>query len=130
MTNEEQPKRRPGGQPGNRNALRHGYYSRAFTRDEKKDLRSVADVSGLDEEIALVRHVIKKAAASPDDRHMLIMIRAANVLNRLVRTRYKMEGKQVDFYALGERFREAFFGPDRPDRFFPVFNKPNEADLP
>ena len=92
MTDENQPKRRRGAQPGNRNAVKHGYYSRAFPREENRDLRSAADVRGLDEEIALVRHVIKKAAASPDDRHMLVMIRAANVLNRLVRTRYKIEG--------------------------------------
>ena len=96
MTDENRPERRRGGQPGNRNALKHGYYARVFTRAEKDDLRSAADVCGLDEEIALVRHVIKKAAASPDDRHMLIMIRAANVLNRLVRTRYKIEGGNPD----------------------------------
>ena len=96
MTEENQPKRKRGGQLGNRNAVKHGYYSRAFPREENKDLRSAADVRGLDEEIALVRHVIKKAALSPDDRHMLTMIRAANVLNRLVRTRYKIEGGNPD----------------------------------
>ena len=108
MTDENQPKRRRGGQSGNRNALKHGYYTRIFTREENEDLRSAADVRGLDEEIALVRHVIKKAAASPDDRHMLIMIRAASVLNRLVRTRHKIEGNPDRLKQAAENIRAHF----------------------
>jgi hypothetical protein len=108
MTDENRPERKRGGQPGNRNALKHGYYSRVFTREEIEDLRSAGDVRGLDEEIALVRHVIKKAAVSPDDRHMLIMIRAANVLNRLVRTRHKIEGNPDRLKEATERFRDYF----------------------
>ena len=49
-----------------------------------------------------------EAAASPDDRHMLIMIRAANVLNRLVRTRHKIEGNPDRWKAAVECVRDAF----------------------
>jgi hypothetical protein len=34
-------KRKRGGQPGNGNALRHGFYSRRFTRQEVEDLENV-----------------------------------------------------------------------------------------
>ncbi len=115
MTDENRPRRRRGGQPGNRNALKRGYYARGFTRQENADLRSAAGVRGLDEEIALVRHVIKKTAASPDDRHMLIMIRAANVLNRLVRTRHKIEGNPDRLKEAAENIRDyfsKFWSPD------------------
>ena len=119
MTDKNEPKRRRGGQPGNRNACKHGYYARLFTREENEDLRSTGDVRGLDEEIALVRHVIKKAAASPDDRHMLIMIRAANVLNRLVRTRHKIEGNPDRLKEAMERVRDYFSEIWSPDASMP-----------
>lgn len=48
-----------GGQPGNRNALRHGYYSGDFGASELKDMASVVagDLTG---EIALVRVLIRR----------------------------------------------------------------------
>ncbi len=47
-------KRRRGGQPGNLNALKHGFYSRHFNTLELKDLEAMLD-SGLDSEINLLR---------------------------------------------------------------------------
>jgi len=50
----ETPKRRKGGQPGNDNALRHGFYSRSFTRADMASLDS--DVKGeFHDEINLAR---------------------------------------------------------------------------
>jgi|WetSurMetagenome_2_1015567.scaffolds.fasta_scaffold410139_1 hypothetical protein len=85
----ETPRKR-GGQHGNRNALRHGYYSKIFSKEEKKDYCSAGGVEGLDEEIALMRHVIKTTASCKDDKHLLLMVRASNALNKLVRTRQKI----------------------------------------
>ena len=47
-------KRKPGAQPGNTNALKHGFYSRRFNKIENQDLESSSldDLSG---EIALLR---------------------------------------------------------------------------
>jgi hypothetical protein len=87
--------RHRGGQPGNRNALRHGYYSKIFkdNKDAMSSFCSAADVQGIDEEIALIRHVIKSAAAANQDKYLSILVRATNALNRLVRTRYQLTGK-------------------------------------
>ena len=48
-----------GGQPGNINAIRHGFYSRRFQELEAKDLETVL-VDGLDGEIALMRVMIRR----------------------------------------------------------------------
>jgi len=85
--------RQRGGQPGNRNALKRGYYSRIFNREEKRDFCSAGDVQGIDEEIALLRHVIKTAASAKDDKNLSILVRATNALNRLIRTRQNLQGR-------------------------------------
>jgi hypothetical protein len=89
-------KRKRGGQHGNRNALKHGYYSKIFSKEEKADYCSAGDVEGIDEEIALMRHVIKTAASFKDDKHLLLTVRAANALNKLVRTRQKISSWRYD----------------------------------
>jgi hypothetical protein len=52
---------RCGARPGNRNALRHGLYSRHLTAAEKLDLLAAKTVEGLDEEIAFTRLMIVRA---------------------------------------------------------------------
>ena len=49
--------RRPGGQPGNANALKHGYYARRLPAAAVADLEEHA-FPGLQEEIAVLRHFI------------------------------------------------------------------------
>ena len=48
-------KRKSGGQPGNQNARRHGFYSKVLSSHEKRELEHAAGVDGLDEEIAIMR---------------------------------------------------------------------------
>ncbi len=57
------PPRRPGGQFGNTNALKHGFYTRRF---HKRDLSGVESTSikGLTEEIALIRIFTRKLVES------------------------------------------------------------------
>jgi hypothetical protein len=52
-------KRRPGGQPGNANALRHGFYSRRFRNLEHRDLEAGLQ-DGLQDEISLLRVQIRR----------------------------------------------------------------------
>jgi hypothetical protein len=54
-----QSKRRPGAQPGNTNALKHGFYSRRFNPLEINDL-DVALREGVEDEIALLRVTIRR----------------------------------------------------------------------
>lgn len=47
--------RKTGGQPGNQNARKHGFYSKVLTHNEKCKLKYASGVDGLDQEIAVLR---------------------------------------------------------------------------
>ena len=51
-------KRKPGGQPGNQNARKHGCYSKILSPEEQR-LLTVASIPGIDAEIALLRARIR-----------------------------------------------------------------------
>ncbi len=53
-------KRKRGGQPGNHNALKHGYYAKAMTAEEQEDLAGAG--IGLVDEISLMRSIIRRVA--------------------------------------------------------------------
>ena len=53
-------KRKRGGQPGNLNALKHGFYAGGMTRDEVKGLARIGE--GLMDEINLLRVIIRRVA--------------------------------------------------------------------
>jgi hypothetical protein len=55
----EEDKRKSGGQPGNFNALKHGFYSHRFSPLELRNL-DTALADGLDDEIALLRVTIRR----------------------------------------------------------------------
>ena len=55
----EEERRKQGAQPGNFNALKHGFYSRRFSSLELRDL-DTALADGLDDEIALLRVTIRR----------------------------------------------------------------------
>lgn len=52
-------KRKPGAQPGNTNALKHGFYSHHFNNLELADLDTALS-DGLTDEIALLRVIIRR----------------------------------------------------------------------
>jgi len=89
-------KRKRGGQPGNKNAYKHGFYSRRFRALELSDL-SIVLTDNLDDEIALVRVIMRrlfsianKEAKTLDDwKSVLFAIGSASTrLARLIRTQY------------------------------------------
>ncbi len=51
-------KRKPGGQPGNQNARKHGCYSKILSPEEQR-LLTIASIPGIDAEIALLRTRIR-----------------------------------------------------------------------
>ena len=53
----EAGKRKRGGQPGNLNALKHGFYSKHFQKSELKDLE---EIGNLKEEIQMMRVVTRR----------------------------------------------------------------------
>ncbi len=60
MTRKPKPKskRKPGGQKGNKNALRHGFYSKMFTEEERQRLDAQKKI--IDSEIAINRVAISR----------------------------------------------------------------------
>src|SRR4030042_4763779 len=87
-------RQKKGGQKGNRNAIKHGFYARIFDEAEKVDFSVAAGVEGIDEEIALLRLEIKNAISGGDERNLILLVKAAGALERLIRTRYQISSTQ------------------------------------
>ena len=62
-----QGKRKPGGQPGNINALKHGFYSRRFTASEAEDLEARLS-EGINDEIAMMRVFVRRLFDASSDK--------------------------------------------------------------
>jgi hypothetical protein len=77
------PKRKPGGQPGNTNAFRHGFYAQSFSEAEMNRLDRDIEGEFLDE-IALARtNACRLAELLKDYRNMSLndVVSASNALN-------------------------------------------------
>jgi hypothetical protein len=88
----ETPKKSPGAPKGNTNALKHGFYSRAFRKAEQTDL-STLDFSSLEYEIQLLRVFIRRTSeenkeTTPAESLVLLNVlsRAALSVGSLIRT--------------------------------------------
>jgi hypothetical protein len=62
MTQNTPPKKTRGAQPGNQNALTHGFYSRKFKPAELNDLDTIEDTSGVEDEIKLLRIFMRRVS--------------------------------------------------------------------
>jgi hypothetical protein len=65
LMDKQNVKRKPGGQPGNVNAWRHGFYSRRFKALELCDLETMLQ-NNLDDEISLLRVMIRRVFETAD----------------------------------------------------------------
>jgi hypothetical protein len=54
----ETRKRKPGAQPGNQNAVKHGFYARLFTAGELEDLSNQSE--SLEDEISMMRVAMQR----------------------------------------------------------------------
>jgi len=86
-------KREKGGQPGNQNARKHGFYSKVLDEAEQLDFELATGVEGIDDEIALLRVKIKSILENDPENIRLIM-QATNTLAGLVKTRYNIAKEQ------------------------------------
>jgi len=82
-----------GAPPGNQNARKHGFYSRALTEAEQLEMEEAVYVDGVDQEIALLRIKLRELVESQPDR-IDLHLEAANTIARLVRTRYQISKEQ------------------------------------
>lgn len=93
--------RKPGGQHGNWNAFKHGFYSKRYKPLELNDLNSALG-DGLEDEIALLRVIIRRVFEYADDadkqnldtwtRTLNTLGSAATRLAALIRTQQVVSG--------------------------------------
>jgi hypothetical protein len=70
-----------------------GFYSRALDEAEKLELLEASHVEGIDEEIALLRVKLRELLAEQPER-IDLHFEAANIIARLVKTRYQITKEQ------------------------------------
>lgn len=95
------PARKPGAQPGNKNALKHGFYAKHFTDDETHRLGDLADLTVKDE-IELLRVYVSRISqqlptGTELDKMTLTAFNTlaiiAQTIGGLVRTEHLIKGK-------------------------------------
>ena len=89
----KEARRERGGQRGNQNARKHGFYSRVLDEAERLDFEIVSGVEGVDDEIALLRVKIK-SILEKDPENIKLIMQATNTLAGLVKTSYNMSREQ------------------------------------
>jgi len=70
-----------------------GFYGRALDEAEKLELEEASHIEGIDEEIALLRVKLRELLQEQPERTDL-HFEAANIIARLVRTRYQITREQ------------------------------------
>ena len=86
-------KRKRGGQPGNRNAVRHGFYSSNLTPREIRELLKVLEREGIDREVAVMRIKLKHALRlAPGNRRLLV--EASRLLAKRYALTYQVDGRE------------------------------------
>ena len=85
--------RKRGGQKGNQNARKHGFYSKVLDEAGRIDFELASGVEGIDDEIALLRVKIK-SLLEHDPENIKLIMQAATTLAGLVKTRYNISKEQ------------------------------------
>ncbi len=102
---------------GKRKDSLRGFYSRALEEAEKLELEEASHVEGIDQEIALLRVKLRELLAEQPDR-IDLHFEAANIIARLVRTRYQITKEQRK--SLKEAIQKMGFSARAYDRILKV----------
>ncbi len=113
-------KRPRGGQPGNRNAIKHGYYSQAFKKVDLENGESIP-IFDLKEEIVVLRLYIRRVVAMANESEsfvecvglLRVLSMAYTSLSRLISTQYVVCRPGEEFGEEVDAAIEELFG-DRP----------------
>ena len=97
-------KRRAGGQPGNQNARKHGFYSKILSPAQTGNLLSANKVKGLDQEIAVLRVKIGSILAN-DPNNVPLLVTAMSSLAKLLKANQKLD--KYELQDLSELARNA-----------------------
>jgi hypothetical protein len=66
-------KHQSGGQPGNQNARKHGFYAANLSKEELSEYWNLVNVHGLDPQMAILRAKVSRALALAPGNHRVIM---------------------------------------------------------
>ena len=96
---DHKPKRKRGAQPGNTNALKHGFYSRHFSKNDLSDLEINA-TKGVQDEITMlrvfIRYVLQLSTGAQTLPEALACLRAISLsvtaLSRLIKVQHVVFG--------------------------------------
>ncbi len=77
-----------GGQPSNTNSLKHGFYSKKLTAELLPQLAEAAKVEGLDQEIALLRLMLRALAAYTSPQAAGLALDCSRALCNAIKTRH------------------------------------------
>ena len=91
------PKRKPGAQPGNTNAVSHGLYRRHLNEDGRAAFDEALRIGPADlaREVAICRQRID-ALVEADSSNLDLMARMINALARLAATHFHLSGSDTE----------------------------------
>jgi hypothetical protein len=88
--NPTQTKRKRGGQKGNRNARKHGFYSATLRPAETRQLRNITNLEGVDPEIAFIR-VKLQSSLQHDPGNRRVIREASRLIVKRYSTDYRLD---------------------------------------
>jgi len=88
--NQTQVKRKHGGQKGNRNARKHGFYSAILSPAETSQLWNITNLEGVDPEIALIR-VKLQSSLQHDPGNRRVIREASRLLAKWYSANYGLD---------------------------------------
>ena len=108
-------KRKRGGQQGNQNARKHGFYCKALGEARTREFRQAVRVKGLDEEIALLRLKLRSLAEN-DPGNLKLIGKDVGTLAHLLRASHAIRDNGADLDRISRNLRELFRSvyPDSP----------------
>ena len=88
--NPTQTKRKRGGQKGNRNACKHGFYSGTLSPAETSQLWNITNLEGVDREIAFIR-VKLQSSLQYDPGNRRVIREASRLLVKWYSANYRLD---------------------------------------
>jgi len=88
--NQTQIKRKRGGQKGNRNACKHGFYSGTLSPAETSQLWNITNLEGVDPEIAFIR-VKLQSSLQCDPGNRRVIREASRLLAKWYSANYRLD---------------------------------------
>jgi hypothetical protein len=94
--NQTQIKRKRGGQNGNRNACKHGFYSGILSPAQTRELRTITSQEGVDPELALIR-VKLQSSLERDPGNRRVVREASRLLVKWYSENYGLDSVERNY---------------------------------